>query len=51
MECTPVRIAGFALGCLLYVTVASLYMNDSRDATPSVAAPDHDALLTFVGSV
>ena len=51
MECTTVRIAGFALGCILYVTVASLYMNDTRDSTPSVTAPDYDALLTFVGSV
>ena len=51
MECTNARIAGFALGCLLYVTVASLYMNDSRSSTPSVAAPDYDALLTYVGSI
>lgn len=45
MRRATARNAGFALVHALYVAVASLYVYDS----PS--APDHDALLTFIGSL
>ena len=44
MERTPVH-TGIALIYMLYAAVVSLYVYDS----PS--APDHDALLTFIGSL